>query len=181
MEQKFQVGCKVSVLDDVIIGTITSVEKHVITIEDQDGFLRHFQPQELVLLQSDVLLENLTISNKDKKAKQIKTIAKTKKPQKNTSIEVDLHIHQITHSNKNMQNFEMLTKQINTAKYHVEKAIKENKKTVIFIHGKGQGVLKKELYIMLQNYPVIINDASFKKYGYGATEVVILRSKINRD
>ena len=45
----------------------------------------------------------------------------------------------------------------------------------MFIHGKGEGVLRhaiiNELRYRYKNYPY--QDASFQEYGYGATQVTI--------
>jgi dsDNA-specific endonuclease/ATPase MutS2 len=47
---------------------------------------------------------------------------------------------------------------------------------VIFIHGIGEGVLKRELQYLLKKYPVDFYDASYQKYGLGATEVYIYQN-----
>ena len=48
-------------------------------------------------------------------------------------------------------------------------------KKLIFIHGKGEGVLRHaiihELNYKYKHYPY--QDASFREYGYGATQVTI--------
>ena len=47
--------------------------------------------------------------------------------------------------------------------------------TLVFIHGKGDGVLRRailqELSYKYKKYPC--QDASFQEYGYGATQVKI--------
>ena len=53
---------------------------------------------------------------------------------------------------------------------------KKNKgQKLIFIHGKGEGVLRRaivhELNYRYKQYPY--QDASFREYGYGATQVTI--------
>ena len=47
---------------------------------------------------------------------------------------------------------------------------------MVFIHGKGEGVLKLELEFLFKNYNVKWYEASFKKYGLGATEVYIYQN-----
>ena len=47
---------------------------------------------------------------------------------------------------------------------------------VVFIHGIGDGVLKNELHYLLKKYPVEIMEASFQKYGQGATEIYIYQN-----
>ena len=48
-------------------------------------------------------------------------------------------------------------------------------KKIIFIHGKGEGVLRNaivnELHYRYKRYSY--QDASFQEYGYGATQVTI--------
>ena len=46
---------------------------------------------------------------------------------------------------------------------------------IVFIHGRGEGVLKAEIEKMLRHdFPTCsYQDASFREYGFGATMVVI--------
>ena len=44
------------------------------------------------------------------------------------------------------------------------------------LRDKGEGVLKSELNYLLNNYPVAYYDASYKKYGLGATEVYVYQN-----
>ena len=91
-------------------------------------------------------------------------------------LEVDLHINQLTKSTRGMDNFDMLTLQLNTARSKVEYAIQKRISKLVFIHGVGAGVLKTELNYLLNKYPVKYYDASYKKYGLGATEVYIYQN-----
>ena len=73
-----------------------------------------------------------------------------------------------------MSNFEMISVQKNTITNSISHAKKSRIKTIIFIHGVGQGVLKKELISILKNTGNLSwYDASFQKYGVGATEVTL--------
>jgi len=57
----------------------------------------------------------------------------------------------------------------------MKKAIAERVKKIVFIHGKGDGVLKTEIRQELKtNYKKYqFQDASFQQYGFGATMVYI--------
>ena len=56
----------------------------------------------------------------------------------------------------------------------LENAINGNFYKIVFIHGLGNGRLRQEILAILRNYPeLIVQDGSFKKYGFGATEVII--------
>lgn len=177
------IGSLVSVIDDVIKGIVVSMENNVISIEDENGFIFKFHPSELIKIENNIHLDEQKIDQNQFKEKyesyQVKNGIKSKKQQenkKNEALEVDLHIHQITHSNARMSNHDMLTIQLETAKNKLEYAIKNNIQSIVFIHGVGKGKLKAELYYLLKKYPVKINDASFQKYGYGATEIYIYKN-----
>jgi dsDNA-specific endonuclease/ATPase MutS2 len=97
--------------------------------------------------------------------------------QKNEVIlEVDLHINQLTKSTRNMDNYDMLNLQLDTAKRKIEFAVSKRISKIVFIHGVGEGVLKFELQRLLNKYPVKYYDASYKKYGLGATEVYVFQN-----
>jgi dsDNA-specific endonuclease/ATPase MutS2 len=73
----------------------------------------------------------------------------------------------------------MLNLQLDTAKRKVEFAIQKRISKIVFIHGVGEGVLKSELHALLNQYPIRHYDASFKKYGLGATEVYIYQNTVS--
>ena len=91
-------------------------------------------------------------------------------------LEVDLHINQLVKSVKGMDNYDMLNLQLDTAKRKVEYAVSKRITKIVFIHGVGEGVLKSELNSLLNKYPVKYYDASYKKYGLGATEVYVFQN-----
>jgi dsDNA-specific endonuclease/ATPase MutS2 len=73
-----------------------------------------------------------------------------------------------------MTNAQIIQYQLKYFQKELENAIAANLKKVIFIHGVGNGRLKQEILAILRNYPEFsVQDASFKKYGFGATEVII--------
>jgi hypothetical protein len=106
---------------------------------------------------------------------------KLSKPHKSryeiTEKEIDLHIEELVEDLRGMTNGDMLNLQIRTFQQELEKAISGNLKKIIFIHGVGNGRLKSEIRHLLKSYPELkVQDASYKKYGYGATEVIIQHS-----
>jgi dsDNA-specific endonuclease/ATPase MutS2 len=48
-------------------------------------------------------------------------------------------------------------------------------KKIVFIHGKGEGVLRKAILdeLKLKYKSCLFQDASFREYGFGATMVII--------
>jgi len=89
--------------------------------------------------------------------------------------EVDLHIEELMENYSGKENFELLTIQLEYFSKMIENAIVHKFKKIIFIHGVGNGKLKQEIITKLKNnYPDLkYNDASFLRYGKGATEVIL--------
>lgn len=90
-------------------------------------------------------------------------------------VEIDLHIGELLDDTRGMSNGEMLRYQLD--KFHEVMAQYKNKREqrIVFIHGKGDGVLRKALLQELKRkYPNCRHqDASFQEYGFGATMVTI--------
>ncbi len=89
--------------------------------------------------------------------------------------EIDLHIQHLVDEYKNLSNAEMLQTQLKKFRKEMDYAIKNHYHKIIFIHGVGNGVLRTEILRELRAYPgVRYTDAPFEKYGYGATEVILV-------
>jgi len=90
-------------------------------------------------------------------------------------LEVDLHINELLDSTAGLSNGEMLQCQLD--KFHAVIEENKNKKgqKIVFIHGKGEGVLRSEIEKLLktQYKAYYFQDASFREYGFGATMVTI--------
>ncbi len=183
-QKHFNQGDRVLVLDDDLSGMVSSVRGNSIVIITDDDFEMEFESSELVLMDntlskrdfipddvSEVLLEKTV--EKYKKVKRVKPKERNLPP-----MEVDLHIHQLVQKSKGMNNYDMLTIQIDTAKRQLEFAIKKRIQRIVFIHGIGEGVLKAELEYLFRQYGNLqFNDADYQKYGQGATEVYIFQNK----
>lgn len=180
--RKIEVGDKVQVLDDTMVGTVKKVVGPSITIISSDGFEMEFDQSELLLDEGRGVLKvsNFEVaqvkSEKDQPKK--KTPAKVKAKDRNIpKMEVDLHIHHLVPTTRGMSNFDMLNIQLETAKRQLEFAISKRIQKVVFIHGVGAGVLKEELFYLFRKYPNITHyDADFQKYGLGATEIYIYQN-----
>nr|WP_321246068.1 Smr/MutS family protein [uncultured Psychroserpens sp.] len=178
----FKIGDSVSVLDEDINGVISKIEGQTIIIETDDGFDMTFLSSEVIKtksLSSQLFADvdvNTVISEKETSHKH-KSIKVKPKDRTLPAMEVDLHIHQITTSNKHMSNYEMLNTQLDTARYKLEFAIKKRIQKIVFIHGVGEGVLKAELDYLFGRYDnVKFYPADYQKYGLGATEVYIYQN-----
>jgi hypothetical protein len=86
--------------------------------------------------------------------------------------EEDLHINVLVDSVVGMSNTEILNFQMDYFRKILDKAIVEKVTQVVFIHGIGNGTLKKTLRDAVEKeYRLLFEDASFKEYGFGATKV----------
>ena len=176
----FNIGDKVSVLDDAIDGIVTKIQKDVITVETTDGFELNFAPKELIItsvsgdFNKDITNFNATEIKKTKELPKPRSFVKEKKEREIPPPEFDLHIEKLVKNFRGMSNYEILTLQSETAKRHIEFAIKNRIPKIVFIHGVGEGVLKSELDFMLARYENIdFREANYQKYGQGATEIFI--------
>lgn len=90
-------------------------------------------------------------------------------------IVVDLHINELLDNTKGMSNADILNYQIDAFRKAMDENLRNKGTRIVFIHGKGEGVLRqaimKELNYRYKGHDV--QDASFREYGYGATQVTI--------
>ena len=176
-----EIGNKVAVLDDVLKGMVIAINGDEISIETTDGMIFKFSSSELVKvdIEQHELSKFSDINNALLKEKISQNPVKKslfKKEKKEVILEVDLHINKLVKSIRNLDNYDILNLQLDTAKSKIEFAISKRILKIVFIHGVGEGILKSELQSLLNKYPVKHYDASYKKYGLGATEVYIFQN-----
>lgn len=90
-------------------------------------------------------------------------------------IEVDLHIAELTDSVAGLEPKDMLEMQLEEVRRTMKAHSRRIGQKIVFIHGKGEGVLRKEMMKLLKKeYPECdIQDASFREYGFGASLITI--------
>lgn len=97
-----------------------------------------------------------------------------KKEKRPGVIEVDLHIHELLDTTAGLSNSDMLEVQLQEFRRVMDENIKKKGQKIVFIHGKGEGVLRNALLKELKKYPhCTAQDASFREYGFGATQITI--------
>jgi len=99
-------------------------------------------------------------------------LKKDKTPQ---IIEVDLHINQLLDSTTGMSNTDIVNVQLEKFRKTIEENKSKKGQKIVFIHGKGEGVLRNAILTELKSKykNLTVQDASFKEYGFGATMVII--------
>lgn len=90
-------------------------------------------------------------------------------------IVIDLHADKLLETTAGMGTSDILNYQLDFFRRTLEENKRNKGRRIVFIHGKGEGVLRhaivNELRYRYKNYPY--QDASFQEYGYGATQVTI--------
>ena len=89
-------------------------------------------------------------------------------------MEINLHIEELMDNYKGMSNAEIIKVQLKHFQFVLDKAINEHYRKLIVIHGVGNGRLKQEVRTIIDSYDHLqYYDASYNKYGFGATEISI--------
>ena len=104
---------------------------------------------------------------------QVKKHDKT--PKKGEIIECDLHINELLDTTAGLSNKDMLEVQLDEFRRVMDENKNHHGAKIVFIHGKGEGVLRKALLDELKRkYPRCeAQDASFREYGFGATLITV--------
>lgn len=117
---------------------------------------------------------NTTRQEKRYPSEQSKS-AKVKQILRDDKVVIDLHIEQLLETTVGMNSTDILEYQLDVFRSTLEQYKNKPGQKLIFIHGKGEGVLRHALIHEL-NYKYKhfrYQDASFREYGYGATQVTI--------
>lgn len=179
--QTFKVGDHVSVLHETLSGRVIEIKKNGIKIEDSDGFIRSYSPSQLVIKQEKKAYRITDdVYSKDYIEPSL-TIIKSETKKKSSApdrFEIDLHIEELREMTTHFSNFEIVQIQMTACRAFVQESISINRKRIVLIHGKGEGVLKSEIHQYLDrlsnssHVQLDYNDASYREYGMGgATEV----------
>lgn len=142
----------------------------------------YFEDEAIIypVVRRDVAEKELFVSAEEievamKQKEQRPRIQPIQKKEKNPTIEIDLHIDELLDNTGGLSSGDMLEYQLNKFREVLEENKKNKGQKIVFIHGKGDGVLKnailKELKTKYKQY--YYQDASFREYGYGATMVTI--------
>lgn len=160
---------------DIRIDTVKFYKLH--SFKEND----YFEDEAIIypVVRRDLAEKELTISAKEieeaMKQKERPRIQPIEKKEKKPILEVDLHIAELIDNTSGLSSGDMLEYQIKKFNEVMEDNKRNKGQKIVFIHGKGDGVLKnavlKELKTKYQS--AYYQDASFREYGYGATMVTI--------
>lgn len=149
------------------------------TFEENDFFE---QPALLyTIIENDELSQLLSMDTTQLKQQMyrdksvlVNTATKTKRKDDDVVV-VDLHVHELLETTAGMSSADILNYQMDVFRKTMKENANRKGLKIIFIHGKGEGVLRQtiihELNYRYKRCPH--QDASFQEYGYGATQVTI--------
>ena len=130
-------------------------------------------PARTVFVNAEQLQEALLKKSADERP--VRQPARKAEQPKNGIIEIDLHIRELLDNTAGLSNKEMLDCQMKEFRRVMDENQKNKGQKIVFIHGKGEGVLRSELLKELKRVykNCTYQDASFREYGFGATMVTI--------
>lgn len=140
---------------------------------------RNDQPARNVTVNAKDLEDALTTprsaERKAAPARVEKGKTETKADDRNAIVEIDLHADAILDSTKGLEPKDIMTCQLKVFHDTMKKHAKDRGRRIVFIHGKGEGVLRTEILKELKKHyrQCTHQDASFREYGFGATMVTI--------
>lgn len=177
-KMNFKINDTVSVLDDAIDGVVIAINGTQITIETTEGFPMQFQANKLVKTGTETYHFKGIAHAKGLKEDKKKSHKKGQAQVDTFVLVVDLHIEKLVKSTRGMSNYDILSKQLATAKHKLEFSMQKRFPKLVLVHGVGDGVLKADIYSMLRRYDNIrFYEADYQEYGMGATEIRILQAK----
>lgn len=135
------------------------------------------------MLEKDGLLEKLkseyaphqkqkTVSRSDKSKSKISDVLSSY-GLTSANHEVDLHIEELISDVEKLDTSSILQIQLTHFKKELDKALLHHARSIVFIHGIGNGKLKAEIRKELKSAGLSFTDGAFNKYGAGATEVFL--------
>ena len=140
---------------------------------------------EFAIVKDDVPYHNYSFNAKeiqqamneknDEGRRQPKPSRTDKKAKVNEVVEVDLHAHELLDTTAGMSDGDIKEYQLNVFRTTMQKYIKRKGQRIVFIHGKGEGVLRSAIVNELKHKykNCSFQDASFQQYGFGATMVIV--------
>jgi len=152
----------------------SSLVKHVEFVKAVFGFVLKDDFMESDVVEQRLSNADITKLKSIKEFKQPMKVSVAKQKIKDLTREIDLHIEELMDSYSGLTNAQILAIQLEHFEKEMDYCLNNGIRKLIVIHGVGNGKLKQEIIAILKSVDGIsFYDASYKNYGFGATEVAI--------
>ena len=173
MDNKISIGDKIKFLDFEGGGEVISISGNSYVILTNEGFEEKHSINAIIKVNEyqEKSLEATYIPDSFKKlTKKVQkdSIFKSKTP---LVWEIDIHIENLLDNFYHMSNYEIVNYQLDKCENIIHKALKAKVHKLVIIHGKGQGVLRKEVHNLLYSFSLDFKDSDYMRYSGGATDV----------
>lgn len=143
---------------------------------EEDAIIYYLMKNDLT--ERELFVSGEAIAEAMKEKKQLDRTQPQPLKKKDTSsslLEIDLHIEELIDSTAGLDAKDILEYQITKFREIMDENKNNKGQKIVFIHGKGEGVLKKAILNDLKTRysAASYQDASFKEYGFGATMITI--------
>jgi dsDNA-specific endonuclease/ATPase MutS2 len=184
--EMYRTGDRVRFMDSVEDGTVVAVPDSSTLVIEVDGMRMRVSVREVVPVPGGNLLDEQHLYDantqaarfKGRQMSAVRAVRSGKKAMREAgTMEVDLHMDAVRRkypAARNIPDEDALYVQLDVVDKSMAEAFRRGVRSVIFIHGNGRGVLRRELIRKLKEYPgVIFGEASQLRYGGGALEVFL--------
>ena len=139
-----KIGDLVSVVDENLEGSVTSIQGNMVIFKDEFGFTYQY-PQEKLVQKNAEIYENIKIEKKFELSQ-----IKSRKHSKNHLV-LDLHFEKLVENPSHYESFERLFIQKEKLLETLEFCRKNYLKKLEIIHGIGDGVLQNMVFDVLKS------------------------------
>lgn len=163
------------------LDTVKFYKQHCFTANDyfdEDAMIypvvRKDVPEKELLISATEIQEAMFQKAQEDRPHTPQTIIR-RKNDADAILEVDLHITELLDNTNGLSSADMLNFQLEKFHEVLAKYAQNKGQKIVFIHGKGDGVLRKAIEKELKNRykSYYFQDASFREYGFGATMITI--------
>lgn len=175
---EFKIGDRVEVIDESLSGVVSKVTDKQISFCCADDFEYTYLSHQLIKLNDDgsashQIQESIYLA--DEREAEEKNLPEFSIQFKGQKPSFDLHLEYLAPDKYFKLKHNSLLYQLSFVREVIRRAHRGHQRQIVFIHGRGRGVLREELRKMLDaEYPNIeYFDGNYQLYGQGATEVFI--------
>lgn len=120
-------------------------------------------------------LRDAMIAKREQRREHPQHARVSKKSNVKEEIVIDLHAHELLETTAGMSAGDIKEYQLGVVRKTLDSHIKDKGRKIVFIHGKGEGVLRNAIINEIKHKykRCSFQDASFQQYGFGATMVTV--------